>query len=388
MKLIGSVFLSFLILLISAFVDKDAVSDIMDMRAESGLCTSEMMPADPICDVPKRTSEEDFCNSVNQKFRNYSWYSIRCNPKRWNVYDHSNNGNPLFYQEFGFDDINNKGPVNLILCGVHGDEPPSIYMCFQLTRHILFDKPEALKNFKAVIAPIVNPDGFFANTRQNGNGIDVNRNLPTEDWDAMSHKIWARYKKDPRKYPGARGGSEPESRLQTYLIDRYKPDKIISVHAPLGFLDYDGPGDQKNYNLIRVEQRARYLGLNIEANSKRFVKFVDYRFFPGSLGNYAGNEREIPTYTVELPTVRHTEAHRYWSTMRYALIKALKFQVYDGNETNPFFEIQDITQQAVNKDYHPRDSILHDIDTDDISRIMVKAGSDMDEEVHVDIAAD
>ena len=27
------------------------------------------------------------------------------------------------------------------------------------------------------------------------------------------------------------------------MIDQLKPDKILSIHAPLGFLDYDGPGD-------------------------------------------------------------------------------------------------------------------------------------------------
>ena len=30
-------------------------------------------------------------------------------------------------------------------------------------------------------------------------------------------------------------------------------------------------------------------------------KITDYPFFTGSLGNYAGNERQIPTYTLELP---------------------------------------------------------------------------------------
>jgi protein MpaA len=194
-----------------------------------------------------------------------------------------------------------------------------------------------------VVAPIVNPDGFFANTRQNGNGIDPNRNLPTKDWDWLANKVWAQYNMSPGKYPGERSGSEAESKLQVYLINKYKPDKIISVHAPLGFLDYDGPGDQKYYNLIRLEQRAKFLGLNIEANTKKFLKLVDFRFFPGSLGNYAGNERRIPTYTVELPTAEPSKAHNYWSILRFALIKALSFEVYDEKEMNPFFNAQYIS---------------------------------------------
>ncbi len=300
-------------------------------------------------DVEKK-SEKEYCNSINDKFRSYGWNKIRCNPKRWNVYDYSAQGNPLIYQEFGFNDKNKDVPVNLVLCGVHGDEPTSIYLCFYLTRHILFDNPRTMDNFKVVIAPVVNPDGFFANTRQNGNGVDVNRNLPTGDWEEMSQKVWAQYSNDKRKNPGEKSGSEIESQLQAYLIERYKPDKIMSVHAPLGFLDYDGPGDQKYYDLIRVEQRAKYLGLNIEANSRRFVKFVDYKFFPGSLGNYAGNERKIPTYTVELPTVNTAKAYTYWSSLKFALVKALSFQIYDENEVNPFYSLQR-SQQAFNKEY-------------------------------------
>jgi protein MpaA len=274
-------------------------------------------------------TNKEFCDAVNDKFKKYGWNRIICKHDRWEVFDYSAGGNPLLYQEFGFDNSDENKPVNLVLCGVHGDEPSGIYQCFHLVREILFDNPYSLKDFKLVVAPIVNPDGFFLNTRQNRNGVDPNRNLPTKDWEGKAQKVWARYSKDPRKNPGKHPGSEAETRLQSYLIDKYKPDKILSFHAPLGFLDFDGPGDRKYYNLIRIEQRARRVGLRLQANTNRFLKFVDFRFFPGSLGNYAGNERKIPTYTVELPTAHASKAHEYWTIIRFALIKALSYQVYD-----------------------------------------------------------
>ncbi len=293
-----------------------------------------------ISSIPKENTKINLCDAVNHKFIQFGWKKIICKPERWTTFQYTSKGYPLLYQEFGFNNSNNKSPVNLLLCGVHGDEPSGIYICFHLVREILFDNPEALKNHRLVIAPIVNPEGFFANTRHNANGVDPNRNLPTKDWDQLAQKVWLNYKKDPRKYPGAQGGSEAESRLQTYLINKYKPDKIISIHAPLGFLDFDGPGDQKYHNLIRVEQRAKFLGLNIEANSKNLLKLVDFRFFPGSIGNYAGNERKIPTYTLELPSSDPSMAHNYWSALRFALLKALKFEVYDGKEKNSFFRVE------------------------------------------------
>jgi protein MpaA len=303
--------------------------------------------------IPKERTKNNFCDAVNSKFLQFGWNNIICNPDRWTTYNYTHKGNPLFYEEFGFNDANNKSPVNLLFCGVHGDEPSGIYICFQIVREMLFDNPEALKDLRLVIAPIVNPDGFFANTRENANGVDPNRNLPTQDWDQLAQKVWINYKKDPRKYPGVQGGSEPESRLQAYLIHKYRPDKIITIHAPLGFLDFDGPGDQKYNNLIRIEKRAKYLGLNIEANSKNLLKLVDFRFFPGSLGNYAGNERKIPTYTIELPSSDPSMARDYWSVLRFALLKALSFEVYDRKERNPFFRDENISHHVAYTEQEP-----------------------------------
>ena len=299
---------------------------------------------------PGQPGKEEFCKIINRKFADFGWWKIICNPERWKVYDHSHQGNPLLYQKFGFGNPENKGPVNLFLCGVHGNEPSAVYLCFHLVREILFDHPEVLKSMKLVVAPIVNPDGFLANTRVNGRGVDINRNLPTRDWMKSAMHVWKQYKKDPRKFPGDAPGSETESRFQAFLVQHYQPDKIISVHAPYGFLDFDGPGDRKYYNLVRVEQRAKFLALNIEENSKRFLRVVDFRFFPGSLGNYAGNERKIPTYTLELPSTNAGKAPYYWSVLRYALVKALTFRVYEGEGGNPFLRAGKLLKTPLEND--------------------------------------
>jgi len=321
--------------------------------------------------IPKESTSNNLCNDVNDRFIQFGWNKIICNPDRWEMFNYSFRGYPLIYKEFGFNDTNNKSPVNLLLCGVHGDEPSGIYICFHLVREILFDNPQALKDFRLVIAPIVNPDGFFANTRHNANGVDPNRNLTTKDWDELAQKEWIKNKKESRKYPGAKGGSEAESKLQIYLINKYKPDKIISIHAPLGFLDFDGPGDQKYNKLIRIEKRAKYLGLNIEANSKNLLKLVDYRFFPGSLGNYAGNERKIPTYTIELPSSDPSEANDYWSVLRFALLKALSFEVYDKKEKNPFFRDKSISHQVAYAEANSINSIKNNAETKKATQGMI-----------------
>jgi protein MpaA len=308
-------------------------------------------------DDPGYKSNKEYCDAVNEKFRKFGWNRIICNPDRWNVFGYSQGGNPLFYQEFGFQNAAKGSPVNLVLCGVHGDEPSSVYQCLHLVRTIIYDDPVAAKDFKLVVAPIVNPDGFFLNTRQNGSGIDPNRNLPTRDWYERARSVWKRYKEDPRKNPGRMPGSEVESRMQAFLIDKYQPDKIFSFHAPLGFLDFDGPGDRKYYNLVRVEKRARQVGLSMEVDTNKLLKYVDYRFFPGSLGNYAGNERKIPTYTVELPTASAATAHRYWIMVRFALLNALRYQVYDGEERNPIYGVRHSLHRHMGEGQQPFDAV-------------------------------
>jgi protein MpaA len=290
-------------------------------------------------------SKKEFCNDVNAKFKQFGWGRIKCIPSRWEVYDYSSMGNPLLYQEFGFDNNNSDGPVNLVFCGVHGDEPSAVYQCFELVRDMMYDSPESSENIKVVIAPIINPDGFFLNTRQNANGVDPNRNFPTKDWKRKAQKYWAR-NKDPRKYPGKIAGSEVESRMQAHLIDKYKPDKIITFHAPLGFLDFDGPGDRKYENLMRVERRAKRVGLRMQKKSKKFLRFIDFRFYPGSLGNYAGNDRKIPTYTLELPNADASKAYNYWKKIRTALISALPYEVYRNSEGNPLLAFMDVHDSA------------------------------------------
>ena len=357
MRAIYKLFLiPFIFLLIPLFNNSfGEVSEQLSGEVPMIQISSEKKPSTIKKTSSERKTKKDFCDAVNHKFMQFGWHKIICDPNRWEIFNYSFRGNPIVYQEFGFDDPGNKGPVNLIFCGVHGDEPTGIYPCFYLVRDILFDNPQALKDFRMVIAPIVNPDGFFANTRQNAKGVDPNRNLPTKDWGRFAYKVWIEDEKDPRKYPGTKGGSEAESEVQIFLINKYKPDKIFSFHAPLDFLgldflDSDRQDYQESSHLYRTVQRAKFLGLNIEANTKKFLRFKDYRFYPGSLGNYAGNERKIPTYTVEFLTANPSEAYYYWSISRYALIKALSFDIYDGKEENPSAWIHDMSQQVVSTD--------------------------------------
>lgn len=250
----------------------------------------------------KHKKLEEFCVNVNKKIKLYQWKNIICNPTRWEYERLTVKGNPLVYQTF----FNNPKVDNktLVLCAVHGDEIASAYLCIHLVRDIVYDLPEIHQNTNFIIAPIVNPDSFLSDkpTRTNANGVDLNRNFPTKDWEAKALSTWKNgYRSDPRRFPGDVPGSEEETIFQMELIERFKPSKIISIHGPYGFWDYDMA---EHPSPLRWEE-SKKLAYSAGKKSKNFpVK--NFRTFPGSLGNYAGSERNIPTYTLEL---NGTEAH-------------------------------------------------------------------------------
>ena len=262
-----------------------------------------------------------FCKKINKRFLRYGWGNSKCNRYPWNHVRNSVTGDPLIWVTYGNEAMHKKKPKNttLIFCGVHGDEITPVKFCYDIMKHVRSNQ-QIYKEKLIVIAPIVNPDSFFRRrpTRTNYRGIDINRNFPTRDWRRSALKMWKRrYRKDKRRYPGKRPLSEPEVIFQVNLIKRYKPNKIISVHAPLTIIDYDGPTSKgKNF------KKASQLLVQMSRKASGY-RIKNYPFFPGSLGNWAGNERGIPTYTLELPSSDNRKHKEYWRLFKNAIHAAL-----------------------------------------------------------------
>jgi protein MpaA len=279
-----------------------------------------------IAGQPSSNPVSVLCNRISMQYAPFKWDAKRdgCNDSgiEWQTKLKSGAGSPLIFAEFG------KGEMTtLILSGVHPDEITPIPLAFRFANYLHANRQIIPPDTRVVIAPLVNPDGFFrrVSSRVNSQGVDLNRNFFTQDWYAAAKNWWVtRRQKNESHFPGHIPNSEIETLFQIWLIDTYKPDKIISVHAPLGFYDYDGPGDQKLRPLTESEEKARSLVQFMSASSKNY-KIVDYSFYPGSLGNYAGNERGIPTITLELETTNPAKTDEYWNQFSPGLIQAVKF---------------------------------------------------------------
>lgn len=268
--------------------------------------------------IPLTPQVKTFCDQLKGKFDEYKWGDPKCDDFQWNHVRNSNLGTPLIWTTFGEENSDAAQNTTLVMCGVHGDEITPVKFCWDLMRELKSN--HSFKDKLVIIAPLVAPDSFLIKkpSRTNGRGVDVNRNFPTSDWRQEAHKRWKQvHKHDKRKFPGSKPASEQETIFQMNLIIRYKPNKVISVHAPLTMLDYDGPSFK-----VEKGKSAKYLLEQMSEKSSGY-KISNYPVFPGSLGNWAGKEKHIPTYTLELPNTNAQETDKFWSLFKDALLYAV-----------------------------------------------------------------
>ena len=134
-------------------------------------------------------------------------------------------------------------------------------------------------------------------TRVNAKGVDLNRNFPTPNWARDAKNYWEiRTRKDPRRWPGPKPLSEPESKFLYDQMDSFKPKLSVSVHAPFGLLDFDGP--------------------SVPPNRLGRLYLDQVGIYPGSLGNYGGIHKGVPVVTIELGSAAKapldTETRQMW----------------------------------------------------------------------------
>ncbi len=172
------------------------------------------------------------------------------------------------------------GPkTTMIMAGVHGDEKDGVDVVREVLSKLSSAPLQALDGHRVVVMPCANPDGYVANTRQNANLIDLNRNFPD--------KTFGTGEKSKKFNGGKVAASEPETKAILDVVARFKPSLIISLHEALACVNYNGA-------CIRMSRKiSKATGLPV-------VGDVGYPC-PGSMGNYFGFDRRLPVITLELP---------------------------------------------------------------------------------------
>ncbi len=164
----------------------------------------------------------------------------------------------------------------LIVAGTHGNEVEGIVLAEALRAELLTSNPYQLN---LAVIPNHNPDGVGRLQRVNENSVDLNRNMPTKDWNPQTL--------DPKYPPGPSAGSEPEVQALLRFLEKFKPEMIISLHSFSNFM-------------LNTNGECQALAEAIQkVNGYKISPSIGYPT-PGSLGTWAATDHGIPCLTYEL----------------------------------------------------------------------------------------
>ncbi len=198
-----------------------------------------------------------------------------------------------------------RGPLSLLmLAGVHGNESEGYLLAERICKQFASGVLPLPEEVSLYICSRLNPDGCQNRRRSNHHNVDLNRNLPTHDWSANFQ--------DLRYYPGPEPASEPETQVTIQLIEATRPTLILSLHS------YEQP--MVNYNGDCADL-AKTMG---EKNGLPARADIGYPT-PGSLGTYAGHEKNIATITLEI--LRGEEPQSVWENHLNGLLTAIGYYV-------------------------------------------------------------
>lgn len=125
-------------------------------------------------------------------------------------------------------------PTRLVWAAIHGEESATLQLVHHALRTVHAD------DSCAVVVPVLNPDGVLYGTRQNANGVDLNRNFPASTWAPdPSPTFWpftlvrSGEHRTQLSSPGGAPASEPEVQAIGALFERLAPVEVVDLHGPL-----------------------------------------------------------------------------------------------------------------------------------------------------------
>ncbi len=233
------------------------------------------------------------------------------------------------------------GKIKILMWSqMHGNEGTTTKALFDFL-NVIHSKEEIavmlLENFTFCFLPLLNPDGAEMYTRENANGVDLNR-------DSVNL-------------------SQPESQLLRQTFDEFKPDYCFNLHDQRTIFGVEDTGKvatvsflSPSYNETRDVNEGRVKGMNvIVAMNNELQKHIPNqvgRFDDGFNINCIGDTLQhlnVPTILFEAGHYENDYYREYTRKMIFiALISGLTY-IYDNDVvTNEIEEYLKIPQNKIN----------------------------------------
>lgn len=199
------------------------------------------------------------------------------------------------------------GSVKVLFLGaVHGSEASSKELLYEWLDELDANIDMVPKEIQVIILPSVNPDGVASQDRLNKNGVDLNRNFPTANWQS------ATYASASTLLPYGGGTyplSEPESSALAAYIEDLSPRLTLSYHSQGGYVIANDASDSRDW----ADRYAAATGYRYFDNSNYDDAF-DYTV-TGSFEDWMFENRQASTLLVELTSHYDTEFWRNKAAM-------------------------------------------------------------------------
>ena len=202
----------------------------------------------------------------------------------------------------------------LIMAGIHGGyEGNTIALANELITHLNANPEVIPKSARLYIIRNMNPDGEARSDgvdgRVNNNGVDLNRNFPSENWTAEWDRdgCWI-YRPTTG---GLYGGSEPETRTVMGFINTHRITALISYHsAALGVFPGGVPWEESSRRLARaLSEETRYPYPPIDTGCE----------YTGTLADWAVENGVGAAVDMELSTHKKTDFDRNLKALKVFL---------------------------------------------------------------------
>ena len=191
-----------------------------------------------------------------------------------------------------------KGPRHVaVLASVHGDEPQSVGLVEELSRY-LHAHPELVRGNSILLVRDPNPDGLEGRSPYNIQGVDLNRNFPSENWKMLRSRR-----------SGERPGSEIETHAIVRILTDFKPQLVLHIKdaRSVGIVNYDGGAQPIAERISELSGLQVTQGLGAKTT--------------GSIENFASSRLRSPCVTILVP--RETDTPAAWNKHQESLLAAV-----------------------------------------------------------------